>query len=104
MRQLCRLFFYLAWLVSVVVNTFAQVDTSTITGRVTDGTGAVVPNVQVNVVSTTTNFRFEAVTNNEGLYRIQSLLPGSYELTFAAQGFKKIVRQGITLRVGDVLP
>ena len=68
---------------------FAQVDTATITGRVMDGTGAVVPNVQVTVVSTTTNFRFEAVTNNEGLFRIQSLLPGSYQLTFAARDLKR---------------
>src|SRR5689334_17186224 len=101
-QRWCVLVSFLA--LAFASDAFAQVDTATITGRVMDGTGAVVPNVQVTVISTTTNFRFEAVTNSEGLFRIQSLLPGSYELTFAAQGFKKIIRQGITLRVGDVLP
>lgn len=103
MRQGCRVLFYLAGL-AFASAVFAQVDTATITGRVTDSTGAVVANVQVTVVSTATNFRFGAATNNDGLYRIQSLLPGSYELTFEAPGFKKTLREGITLRVGDVLP
>lgn len=103
MRQHCHVVLYIIAL-ALASAAFAQVDTATITGRVTDSTGAVVPNAQVTVVSTTTNFRFIATTNNEGLYRIQSLLPGSYQLTFEAPGFKRVVRQGITLRVGDVLP
>src|SRR3954454_20318745 len=103
MRHSCRFFFCIIALVFSPI-AFAQVDTATITGRVSDSTGAVLPNVQVTVISTTTNFRFVATTNNEGLYRIQSLVPGSYELTFEAAGFKRTIRQGITLRVGDVLP
>ncbi len=82
----------------------AQVGTSTITGRVTDSTGAVVPNVNILVVNTDTNFHFKAVTNEEGLFRVQSLQPGPYRVTFEAPGFKRVVRENIDLRTGDVLP
>ncbi len=59
---------------------FAQVDTGAITGRVTDSSGAAVPNVQINIVQTETNFRFQTVTNGEGIYRVQSLQPGTYRV------------------------
>ncbi len=104
MRQRCRPLVSILFLAFASACVFAQVDTATITGRVSDSTGAVVPNVQVTVISTNTNFRFVATTNNEGLYRVQSLQPGAYQLTFEAQGFKKVIRDGLTLRVGDVVP
>lgn len=70
----------------------AQVDTGTITGRVTDPTGAAIPGVQVSLVQTETNFRFSAITNAEGIYRVQSLQPGTYRITFEATGFKRACR------------
>jgi len=82
----------------------AQVDTATITGRVTDPSGSVIPNVQITVVQTTTNFSFQTVTNGDGIYRVQSLQPGAYQITYQAQGFKQLVRSNINLRTGDVLP
>src|SRR5690242_1315718 len=81
----------------------AQVGSSTITGRVTDATGAVVPRVNVAIIQTDTNFKFAAVTNEDGLYRVPSLSPGSYRITFEASGFKRVVRDGVDLRAGDVL-
>ena len=81
----------------------AQVGSSTITGRVLDSTGAVVPGATVLVVNTETNFQFTATTNQDGLYRVQSLGPGPYRVTFSAAGFKKLVRENIDLRSGDVL-
>ena len=55
-------------------------------------------------MQTETNFHFSSVTNSEGIYRVQSLQPGPYSVTFEAPGFKRLVQQNITLRVGDVLP
>jgi hypothetical protein len=81
----------------------AQVGTSTLTGRVTDPTGAVVAGVAVTITNTETNFRFSSNTNEEGLYRVLSLAPGPYHLTFEAAGFKRVMREDITLRTGDVL-
>src|SRR5260370_354961 len=81
----------------------AQVGTSTLTGRVTDPSGAVVAGVAVTITNTETNFRFSANTNEDGLYRVPSLAPGPYHLTFEAGGFKRVMREDITLRTGDVL-
>src|ERR1035437_8296065 len=81
----------------------AQIGISTLTGRVTDPSGAVVTGVNVTIVNTDTNFQFPATTNQDGLYRVPSLAPGPYRLTFEAAGFKKLVRQDITLRTGDVM-
>ena len=82
---------------------YAQIGTSTLTGRVTDTTGAVVPKVQITVVQTGTNFTQKATTNDEGLYRVLSLQPGAYRISFESQGFKKAVRDGVELRTGDTL-
>lgn len=81
----------------------AQIGTSTITGRVTDATGAVVPNVAIKVVQKSTNFISTATTNTEGIYRVLSLQPGEYRVTFEAAGFKRIVRDDVSLRTGDTL-
>ena len=72
-----------------------QIGTSTIVGRVTDTSGAVVPNVAVAVVNIGTNFKFTAVTNAEGLFRVQSLQPGPYRVTFEAPGFKRLIRDAV---------
>ena len=82
---------------------WAQVGSSTISGRVTDSTGAVAANVNVQVVQTATNFNFNAVTNAEGLYRIPSLSPGQYKLTYELSGFKRVIRENVDLRTGDNL-
>jgi len=82
---------------------FGQIGTSTLTGRVTDPTGAVVPGVAVTVVQVGTNFTFKAVTNSEGLYRVLSLQPGMYRLTFESAGFRRLVRENVELRTSDTL-
>src|SRR5947209_9503551 len=102
MRLRCR-FLVGALSLALVAGIYAQVDTGTITGRVTDSTGATVPAVQVKLVQVETNFQFAAVTNSDGIYRIQSLIPGTYQIAFEASGFKRIVQSNVTLHTGDVL-
>ena len=58
----------------------------------------------MNLLQTETNFRFSAATNAEGIYRVQSLQPGTYRITFEAAGFKRGVQEAVELRVGDVRP
>ena len=81
-----------------------QIGTSTITGRVSDASGAVVPNVSVVVVNTGTNFQFTAVTNADGLFRVQSLQPGPYRVTFEAAGFKRLIRDAVEVRASATRP
>ncbi len=54
----------------------AQLDTGIFSGRVTDASGAIVPNAPISVVETSTNFTTDTKTNNDGLYRLPSLRPG----------------------------
>jgi Carboxypeptidase regulatory-like domain/TonB-dependent Receptor Plug Domain len=95
---LSALFFGLAY------TAFPQADTGVIEGTVVDTTGAAIGNAKVSILETETKFHFETVANSEGLYRVQSLLPGTYSVTFEAQGFKRLVENQVMLRVGDVLP
>src|SRR6266496_551621 len=59
---------------------FSQTNTGTLTGTVMDPSGAAIQNVEVSVVQTETNFESRVTTNSDGLYRVQSLLPGTYRL------------------------
>lgn len=84
-----------------VGSAFAQsTNSGEIRGTVTDPTGAVVPGVRVSVLNTETGVKTDVTTNTDGLYDAVSILPGSYQITFTAQGFDTLVRQGITVQVG----
>ncbi len=93
-----------ALLVCFAVPSFGQMNTGTITGTVTDPQGAAIANVKITVVHIDTNFESRVATNSEGLYRVQSLQPGLYRITFESAGFKRMVQAGLDLRSGDVLP
>ena len=82
---------------------FAQIDTGIISGRITDASGAVVAGAQITVTQTDTNFESASVSNTQGEYRVPSLNPGPYRVTVAAPGFKKLVREGLSLRIGENL-
>jgi uncharacterized surface anchored protein len=102
--RLSRRLLQVPLVLALASSVYAQLDTATITGRVSDSTGATIANAQVKVIQKETNFQFAAVTNSEGIYRVQSLQPGTYQVTLEAAGFKRLVQDGIILRVGDVLP
>ena len=82
---------------------FAQLNTGTITGTVTDSSGALVPAVKVAVRNTATNLVRDTVTSSSGVYTVSNLMVGPYEVTFQAPSFKKLVRAGITLDVTQVV-
>lgn len=82
---------------------FAQEDRATITGRVTDGSGAALPGVSVTIRSTTTtSLAVTAVTDGVGQYLSPALPPGAYVLTFELSGFEPQTRATSPLRGGDV--
>ena len=70
----------------------AQRITGDITGTVTDGTGAVLPNVTVTAVNSGTNASRSGVTNDNGAFRLPELAIGSYKVTASANGFKTAVK------------
>src|SRR5580704_10965665 len=79
---------------------FAQ-DTASITGTVTDPSGAAVANAQVTLISTEHGITRTSTTNGSGDYLFASLPIGSYNLTVSETGFKKYDAQGIILRVAE---
>src|SRR5947209_17234132 len=80
----------------------AQEFRATVTGHVTDSSGAAIPKVTVQVTNLGTNEVAAAVTNNQGIYSLPFLKPGTYRLTAEVTGFKKYVKDNIVLNVGDV--
>src|SRR5271167_1184718 len=79
---------------------FAQ-DTASITGTVTDPTGAAIPGAQVTLISQEHGINRAATSNSTGDYLFSALPIGSYNLAVSAPGFKKYQAAGIILRVAQ---
>ncbi len=79
---------------------FSQVTGATLSGTITDPSGAAVPGAEVTIENMSTQITRKALTDKDGLYTAPNLLPGSYEITVAASGFRSASRTGITLNVG----
>lgn len=81
----------------------AQRDRGTLTGIVTDNSGAVVPSVQLTITNTATNGVYKTATNDVGQYTMPNLPIGPYQMTFEATGFKTLVRADVELSQGQIL-
>src|SRR5260370_42061713 len=77
---------------------FAQTSGS-ITGEVTDQSGAVAPNATVTATNSETNVARSTVTNAAGIYSFPALTPGIYQVKVAAAGFSTVVNTNIELQV-----
>src|SRR6201981_1594190 len=75
---------------------FAQVTGATLSGTITDASGAVLPGVQVIITNLSTEVARKSLTQSDGFYSAPNLLPGSYEVTASASGFATVARKGIT--------
>jgi hypothetical protein len=78
---------------------FGQGTSASLTGQVTDNSGAVVPGATVTATNTDTSLAQTASTNGEGIYLIAPLPPGHYKLTVETRGFERYVQTGIELSV-----
>ena len=92
-----------AILFAMLSGTGAAQDTrGVITGRVSDTSG-VIPDAKVTATHTETNTSVETVTGAEGTFTLPYLAPGHYTLAVELEGFKRLVRSGIELRISDRL-
>ena len=78
----------------------AQVAGATLSGVVSDVSGAVVPRAKVTIRNTGTGAVREVTSNADGFYSAPNLLPGSYEVKTEAAGYAAVLQKGITLTVG----
>ncbi|MCC6540321.1 MAG: TonB-dependent receptor [Bryobacterales bacterium] len=85
----------------LVASAFAQEYRATLSGRITDPQGAVVPGVKIVAVQVETAAKFETVSGQDGLYTIPFLPPAAYRVTAEAAGFKKYDRTGVQLGANE---
>jgi hypothetical protein len=88
-------------LLLVPLAALAQDARGTIVGRVTDGTGATAPGVEVRATNASTGVVAVSKTNDSGNYSIPYLVPGTYTVSTEMTGFKKFIRENILVRVND---
>ena len=78
--------------------------TSTLTGTITDSSGAVLPGVTVAISSPSLiGGTYSTVTDSQGIYRFLSLQPGLYKLTADLSGFRPNVNENIRVQLGQTV-
>ncbi len=80
---------------------FGQLDRGTITGTVTDASGAVVPGIKITIRNTANNTTYRSATNGAGDYTVANLPAGVYELKYEGAGLKTLVRSNVTVAVSE---
>lgn len=73
--------------------------TGSISGTVTDPSGAVVPGARITATSTATNQVVTTETNDSGFFALRPLPPGTYRVTIEAKGFRKLELGGVDVAV-----
>lgn len=80
---------------------FAQRDLGTLTGVVTDASGALVPNAKVTIVGDDTGQKYAVETDSSGTYVRPLVQPGTYTIEVEAAGFRRAIQKAVTVTAGD---
>ncbi len=80
---------------------YAQGTSGSLTGEVTDSTGAVIPAATVTLTNLGTNYSQIQRTDSAGVYLLKPVEPGSYLLTITAPGFTKYAQTGIVIHANE---
>src|SRR5207249_5378477 len=99
-RVLLGLCFVLALILFPSVPANAQVTGATLSGTVTDTSGAVIPGVMIAIKNRDTGVVRNVSTDEAGFYLAPNLLAGNYDVTAAAAGFSTVTQPNIGLAVG----
>ena len=79
----------------------AQVVGGTISGKITDASGAAISGAKVSIRNVATDVSTTTTTNAQGIYSVPNLLPGDYEARISMTGFETSVQKEITVAVGS---
>jgi hypothetical protein len=79
----------------------AQVDTGSITGRVTDASGAVIGGGKVTLTNAGTGASLTTTTDSDGTYKFSPVRIGTYKLDATSQGFQTISQKEVTVTIGS---
>ena len=102
MKLITKLFAVSTLLFALGISAFAQQTTATVTGIVTDSSGAPVANVRVKATSRQTNAVRETTTNEAGTYSLPFLAAGEYNVDTTKEGFQSGKVTGLALQVGVI--
>lgn len=91
----------LTLLLLLPLSVYAQGATATLSGVVTDQTGAVIPGVNVAVISIAQGFQRTTTTNDEGIFVVPLLPPGNYTVKAEHDGFTPAEFRDVILNVND---
>ncbi|HEY6243712.1 MAG TPA: carboxypeptidase-like regulatory domain-containing protein, partial [Pyrinomonadaceae bacterium] len=80
---------------------FAQTELAGVYGRVTDPSGAVIVDAEVEIKNVETNVSTTVKTNADGLYNVPSLHPGHYLISVRKVGFKSVTVTQLELNIQD---
>ena len=100
MKSITKLFVVSFFVHTLGFSAWAQQTTATLTGIVTDASGALVANVKVKATSTQTNAVRETTTNEAGSYSLPFLAAGEYNIDTTKEGFQSGRVTGLALQVG----
>ena len=78
-------------------------ENATVTGTITDSSGAVVPNAKVELTNTATGVTRTVTSNSVGAYRFPNVGIGTFDLVVTASGFAKFTKTGIVVNVASTL-
>ncbi len=99
----CAGFLKLVAVFFLATGAYAQLDRGSITGVVTDPSGAVISAAQVVITNTATDVTINLTTASDGAYAARSLNPGSYSVTAERAGFRKTVQSDVVVGVNQVV-
>src|SRR5205807_2703234 len=102
MSQTRFLFCFTVLLLGFVRTSYSQTTFASITGTVTDATGAIVPGAIITATHGETNIKTSATSNEEGNYTIAQLKEGNYTVRTEAKGFKSFVVENVRLVARDL--
>src|ERR1700680_635784 len=91
-RRASLLFLTVAVISLIPGRIYPQVVGATLSGTVTDQSGAVIPSTQISVKNIATGVTRTVTTDAAGFYTAPNLLPGTYEITATASGFSTEVQ------------
>ncbi len=92
----------LLFLISItLLAALAQSDRGTITGSVSDASGALIPNASVLIVNSATGIKLETKTTGTGSFTAPYLSAGLYDITVEVQGFRTYVQKGVRVQVAQ---
>src|ERR1700734_834052 len=98
-RGLFQIFFVLTLILPAML--FAQGYFGTVSGVLTDPSGAVIQGAKVTLLDEQKGYQFTATSDSDGRYLFASIPPGTYSVTAETQGFEKTVRTHIKLNVSE---